>query len=113
MSIKGETIILYDSTVTGKDDFNRDITELSPVNVKNVVIGHPTSDDITSEINLSGKTIAYVLAIPADDDHVWENRVVEFWGHKWKTVGVPMRFMNGFMGPDFPWNAKVKVEAYE
>lgn len=113
MRISGEPIILYEQSVTGKDDFNRDIVTEIPITIDNVVIGQPTTDDITSEINLSGKTIAYVLAIPADDDHTWENRTVEFWGKKWKTIGVPMKYMDGFMGSDFPWNAKVKVEKYE
>lgn len=113
MSIKGESIILYDQSVTGKDDFNRNIVSETPTTINNVVIGHPTTDDITSEINLSGKTIAYILAIPAGDTHIWENRTVEFWGKKWKTIGTPMKFMDGFMGKNFPWNAKVKVEAYE
>lgn len=112
MSISGEPIILYEQTVTGKDDFNRDIVTEEAITINNVVIGHPTTDDITSEINLSGKTIAYVLAIPADDTHTWENRIVKFYGRKWKTVGIPVQFKEGFMGAKFPWNKKVKVEAY-
>ena len=110
--IKGRTITLYEKTVTGKDDFNRDIVTEEPVTIDNVVIGHPSTDDITSEINLSGKTIAYVLAIPADDTHTWENRVVEFYGRKWKTIGIPTQYMDGFMGSKFPWTKKVRVESY-
>ncbi len=112
MSISGETIILYEQNTTGKDDFNRDITEEIPVTIENVVIGRPTTDDITSEINLSGKTIAYILAIPANDMHTWENATVEFYGRRWRTIGIPMQFKEGFMGAHFPWNKKVKVEAY-
>lgn len=113
MIIKGEPIILYEQTVTGRDDFNREVIEPVPVTIDNVVIGRPTTDDITSEINLSGKTIAYILAIPADDSHTWENRTVEFYGKRWRTVGIPMQFKEGFMGSNFPWNKKVRVEAYE
>ena len=46
MSISGETIILYEQNTTGKDDFNRDITEEIPVTIENVVIGRPTTDDM-------------------------------------------------------------------
>ena len=113
MTIKGISIILYTRTKTGTDDFNRPIYLESQVQVDNVVVGQPTSDDITSEINLSGKTISYTLAIPADDTHDWENAVVEFFGKKWRTVGIPQQFMDGFMGADFPWNKKVRVERYE
>lgn len=113
MIIKGVQIILYDETVTGQDDFNRDIVTETAVKIDNVVIGKPTTDDINTEINLSGKIISYVLAIPADDTHKWENRVVEFYGQKWRTVGAPVQFMDGFMGSKFPWNKKIKVEAYE
>lgn len=112
MNISGEDIILYVKTTTGKDDFNRDVVTETPVTVGNVVIGHPTADDITSEINLSGKIIAYTLAIPAGDTHIWEGATVEFYGRKWKTIGIPGQFKEGFMGKNFPWNKQVKVEAY-
>ena len=108
-----QPVILYDQEITETDGFNREIVKETAVTINGVVIGHPTTDDITSEINLSGKTIAYVLAIPADDTHVWENRTVEFYGRKWRTIGAPTKFMDGFMGADFHWNAKVRVEAYE
>lgn len=113
MTIKGIPITLYERTQTGKDGFNRPIYEETAIIIDNVVVGQPTTDDITTEINLSGKTIAYVLAIPADDIHVWENTTVEFYDQKWRTVGIPQQYMDGFMGADFPWNKKVKVERYE
>ena len=113
MEIKGIPIILNELVVTGVDDFNREIIEESPVTIENVVIGQPTSDDILNEVNLSGKTISYMLAIPADDDHNWENTTVEFYGKKWRTVGAPIKYMDGFMGAKFPWNKKIKVTAYE
>ncbi len=113
MEIKGIPIILNEKVVTGVDGFNREIVEENPVTIENVVIGQPTSDDVLNEVNLSGKTISYVLAIPAGDAHDWENTTVEFYGRKWKTVGAPMQFMDGFMGKDFPWNKKVKVTTYE
>lgn len=113
MTIKGIQVILYQKTQTGVDDFNRPIYEETAVPVDNVVVGQPSSDDITSEINLSGKTISYVLALPADDENDWENAIVEFYDQKWRTIGIPQKYMDGFMGANFPWNKKVKVERYE
>lgn len=113
MTIKGTSVILYETTVTGKDSFNRDIEEEKATTIENVVIGQPASEDVISEINVSGKRIAYTLAIPADDTHDWINKTVEFYGRKWRTIGIPTQYMVGFMGKSFPWNKQVKVEAYE
>lgn len=113
MSIRGIPIILYEETVTGQDDFGRDIVETVATEIPNVVIGQPSSEDVLTEVNISGKQIVYNLALPADDNHDWVNKVVEFYGHKWRTIGIPDQFMDGFMGATFPWNKRIRVEAYE
>lgn len=113
MGIEGISITLYTETVTGYDDFNREIVETKAVTVDNVVIGQPSSEDITSEINVSGKRAVYNLAIPKDDQNDWTNKVVEFYGKKWRTIGVPTQFMDGYMGESWPWNKQIKVEEYE
>lgn len=114
MAIVGIPITLYEKTIVGKDEFNRDITEETPVVIENVVIGQPSSEDILSEINLSGKRIAYRLAIPRGDEHVWEDSTVEFYGRKWKVVGIPVQYIEAYYTPkEMPWNKKVSVEAYE
>lgn len=113
MTIKGIQITLYETAVTGQDSFNRDIEEETAVTIDNVVVGQPSSEDVISEINVSGKHIAYTLAIPAGDEHDWTNKTVEFYGRKWRTIGIPTQYMAGFMGKNFPWNKQVKVEAYE
>lgn len=118
MMIKGQSVTLYEKTVTGKDDFNHDIyTETSSV-IDNVVIGQPSSDDVIAEMSLSGKRIAYQLAIPKQDAHTWENNVVEFYGRKWRVVGIPTQYKDDnasfdVMGSNWPWNKQVKVECYE
>lgn len=114
MAIVGMTITLYEKSITGKDEFNRDITEEVPVEINNVVVGQPSSEDILSEINLSGKRIAYRLAIPRDDDHNWENATVEFFGKKWRTIGIPTQYIDSFFDKNvMPWNKQISVEAYE
>ena len=111
--IKGIPVTLYETKITGQDDFGRDIEEETAVTIDNVVIGQPSSEDVISEISLSGKRIAYNLALPADDTHDWTNKTVEFYGKKWRTIGIPDQYIDGFMGKSFPWNKRVKVEAYE
>jgi hypothetical protein len=111
--IRGIQIILNEPTVTGTDDFNRDEITPVPVTIDNVVVGQPSSEDVFNEMNLSGKRVAYNLCIPAGDTHNWKDAVVEFYGKKFRTIGEPTQYMDGFMGKDFPWNKQIKVEAYE
>ena len=107
------SITLYEKTLSGKDPFNHDIYTETATVIDNVVIGQPKSDDNLSEVNLSGKEIAYVLSIPEGDTHDWENVTVEFYGRKWRTVGIPMQYTDGFFPPgEMPWNKKVKVESF-
>ncbi len=117
MSIKGIPVTLYETTITGQDDFGRDIVEEKAVVIDNVVVGslvgQQGSDDVVSETSLNGRHAAYNLALPADDSHEWENKCVEFYGRRWKVVGVPTKFIDGFMGQSWPWNKQVRVEAYE
>lgn len=79
--------------------------------VENVLVGEPSAEDVVNEINLSGKRIAYVLAIPKGDTHIWENTEVEFWGMTFKTVGIPTQGIDDNI--PLEWNKKVKVERYE
>ena len=107
----GESIILYNKRQVGVDAFNRPIYEDVAETVDNVLIGEPNSEDVINELNLSGKRLAYTLAIPKGDAHEWEDRVVEFWGEKYKTFGKPTRGIDHLI--PLAWNAKVKVERYE
>ena len=109
--IKGESVVLYEKTLTGYDAANRPVYTETPVTVENVLIGEPSTEDVTSEYNLSGKRIAYVLGIPKGDTHQWTDRTVEFWNMKFRTVGVPTQGIDSLIPLD--WNKKVKVTAYE
>lgn len=109
--IRGIPVTLYERTQTGIDAANRPIYEETPVTVENVLVGAPTSDDVVNEFNLSGRRIAYTLGIPKGDSHNWNDVTVEFWGHKFRTVGVPTQGIEENIPLD--WNMKVQVEAYE
>lgn len=110
--IKGTEVVLHVREPTGERDAgNRPIYTEKTVAVENVLIGAPSSEDVINEYNLSGKRIVYTLAIPKGDTHDWTNAVVEFWGMKFRTVGVPIQGIEENIPLD--WNKKVQVEAYE
>ena len=108
--MRGVTITLYDKVQIGIDDFNRPVYEDIPRNIENVLIGEPTTDQVIDELNLSGKRLAYTLAIPKGDTHEWTDRKVEFFGEVFRTFGKPTQGIDHLIPLD--WNKKVKVERY-
>ncbi len=109
--MRGITITLHNRTQTGIDDFNHPIYSESSEDVENVLIGEPSTDDITNELSLSGKRLAYTLAIPKGDTHNWKDATVEFFGERFRTFGEPTQGIDHLI--PLQWNKKVKVERYE
>ena len=58
---------LYERTQTGEDDFGAAVYSETPVTVHNVLVGEPETADLVNELQLYGKRLAYVLAIPKGD----------------------------------------------
>lgn len=108
--MRGISITLYTTTQTGTDEFNRPIYAETPVTVENVLIGEPSTDDVVAEINMTGKRLAYTLAIPKGDTHDWTDKTVEFFGERFKTIGEPTQGIDHLI--PLSWNKKVKVERY-
>lgn len=108
--IKGITVVLYDRIQTGVDDFNHPIYREEPVSVDNVLVTPVNTSAITGDVQMEGKRAEYELCIPKKNTNVWENRVVEFYGHKWKTIGIPQKWIEENVPLD--WNKKVLVERY-
>ena len=108
--MRGISIILYDRVQTGTDAFNAPVFAETPVTVDNILIGEPNTVDVINELQLSGKRLAYTLGIPKGDTHEWEDRVVEFYGKKFKTFGEVTQGIEHLVPT--PWNAQVKVERY-
>lgn len=109
--IKGIKIQLIKQTKTGEDDFGAEIFEDETIEVDNVLVGEPTSDDITNSINLYGKRISYVLAIPKGDTNVWTDTKVilpEPFKGIYSTVGEPTAGIEENI--PLQWNKKVRVE---
>lgn len=110
--IKGTAVVLHVRTPTGERDAgNRPVYMDDTVIVENVLIGAPSTEDIENEVNLSGRRIVYTLGIPKGDTHDWTNTTVEFWGQRFRTVGVPAQGIEENIPLD--WNKKVQVTAYE
>lgn len=76
--------------------------------VSNVLVGNPASSG-TAELPDSGGTLEnYTLAIPKGDTHNWINRTVEFFGKKFRTVGIPLQGIEENI-PLF-WHKQVNVQ---
>ena len=108
--LHGITIQLYERTETGTDAFNRPVYTETAVNVDNVLIGEPSTQEIVDTLNLTGKKLAYTLAIPKGDTHDWIDVSVSFWGEKFRTIGEPTQGIEAMIPLD--WNKKVRVERY-
>lgn len=109
--LHGVTITLFERTQSGTDPFNRPVYTETAVPVENVLIGEPSTQDIVDVLNLTGKKLAYTLAIPKGDAHEWTNRTVEFFGERFRTIGEPTQGIEALI--PLEWNRKVKVERYE
>ena len=109
--IKGIDIILYEKSETGTDEFNRPTYEETAVTVSNVLVAPTTDEEVLNELNLTGRKAVYTLGIPKGDTHTWEDSTVEFFGHKWRTIGIPVEGIEAMI--PLSWHKKVKVERYE
>ena len=108
--LQGTSVTLFQEVKVGTDPFGAPIYEENPVEVENVLIGEPSTEDIINELNISGKRLAYTLAIPKGDTHEWKDRTVEFWGEKFRTIGFPETGIQENI--PLRWGQNVKVERY-
>ena len=108
--IKGITVILMDKVEDGTDGFGKRLFKEKPIEIQNVLVSPTSTDDVTNELNLTGKKAVYDLAIPKGDTHDWINKEVRFFGKIWRTIGVPLEGIEDMIPLD--WNKKVTVEYY-
>lgn len=108
--IRGTKITLLDRVETGMDAFNAPVYAETPVEVDNILICPASTEDVTEDFQMYGKRAVYELHIPKEDSHIWEDRVVEFYGQKWRTFGKLLIWMES-LAPG-TWNRKIKVERY-
>lgn len=109
--IKGITVELCIRTESSRNSFNQPIYNETFVEVENVLVGQPTTDDITTSTSLYGRKAVYILGIPKEDAHDWENTKVRFFGETWQTFGMPIQGIEHLVPTE--WNKKIMVERYE
>jgi len=106
--MRGIDVILHVKTQTGVDSFNSPVYDDEKVVVHNVLVGEPSTDEVTSSISLYGKHIQYMLALPKGDEHVWTDTEVEFFGQTFRTFGDLIQGIE--TNVPTPWHKKVRVE---
>ena len=114
--MRGLTVTLYEQTENGTDPFGVSIIEETPVEVENVLVGEPTTDDIATSTALYQKVIRYMLGIPKGDAHDWVDKKVSWtdaYGitHVCKTFGFPITGVEANIPGK--WHMKVRCEDYE
>lgn len=109
--LKGIPVTLVDKVETGEDDFGHPIFEDKKIVVENVLVAPTSTQDVLNKLSITGKKAVYTIAIPKGDTNNWENREVEFFGRKWRTIGLPEEGIESMI--PLQWNRKVMVEVYE
>lgn len=115
--MRGVTVTLYERTETGRvDPFGAPIWDETPVDVENVLIGEPSSDDITTATDLYGKRIRWTLGIPKGDAHEWRDSRIDWtdaYGttHRMRSFGFPATGIEALVPTR--WHKKVMVEEIE
>ena len=109
--IKGITVRLTTKEQVGEDAFGAPIVKTVTADIGNVLVSPTSSQDNVSNMQLYGKMAAYTLAIPKGDTHNWQDATVEFFGAKWRTMGIPTKGIEELI--PLNWNTKVQVERYE
>lgn len=109
--LHGITVTLYNREETGRDALNNPIYGLVASEVDNVLIGSPSSSDITSSIDLDGKRIDYVLGIPKGDENTWTDALVSFFGGYYETLGEPIAGHQDLI--PLSWGQNVKVARFD
>lgn len=108
--IKGITVYLCEKEQTGTDGLNRPIYQETETPVDNVLVGEPSTDDVTSSVNLYGKKVVYTLCIPKGDTHDWADTRVRIRGAMYRTIGFPVEWIEENVPGS--WNKKVMVERH-
>ena len=112
--MRGITVTLTKKTQTSTDPFGQPVYSETTENVADVLVGEPSTDDITNAITMYGKKIAYTLAIPKGDAHSWEDTTVSLpapFEGIYHTIGYPTAGIEANI--PLRWNKKVHLERIE
>lgn len=108
--IKGMTVQLVVEEVTGQDPFGASIVSEEIVDVEDVLVGQPSTDDVLNAIQMYGKRIEYVLGIPKGDTHNWTDAIVIINGERYRTIAFPQTGIQENI--PLRWGQNVRVERY-
>jgi hypothetical protein len=108
--MKGTTVQLVVKTQSGTDPFGAPIYTEELVDVPDVLVGSPTTDDVTDSLNLYGKKIEYMLGIPKGNTNNWTDTDVIIWGNRYRTFGYPITGEQANI--PLRWGQNVRVERY-
>lgn len=108
--MKGITVQLAVRTQTGTDIFGQPEYTDEMVNVDDVLVGEPTTEEINDALTVFGKRVQYRMAIPKGDTHDWEDTSVilpEPFAGIYRTVG----YATAGIEANIPlrWNKKVLI----
>lgn len=108
--MKGTTVQIVQLTQTGTDPFGAAIYSEELVDVADVLVGQPSTEDVTNALQMYGKRIAYTLGIPKGDTHNWTDAEVVIWGGRYRTIGYPITGESENI--PLRWGQNVHVERY-
>lgn len=111
MLIHGITVLLHQKTETDRDELNQPVYTDAVIEVDNVLVAPSTETEVNETVNLTGRKAVYTLGIPKGDTHEWTDTIVEFFGQKFRTIGMPIGGIEDMIPLD--WNYKVRCEVYE
>ena len=111
VKMHGIPITLIDKQAVSTDPFGSPVVKDVEILVDNVLVAPATTEDVTTQMSLTGKKISYTLGIPKGDNNDWENKEVRFFDKRWRTVGIPLEGIEAMI--PLEWNKKVMVERYE
>ena len=106
--IKGIPVVLINKVKTGVDGFNRPTYTEQRITVNNVLVSPAESEDVISQLNLTGRKAVYTLGIPKGDTNVWEDQDVEFFGERFHVFTIQTKGIESMI--PLEWNGKVMVE---
>lgn len=108
--MKGISVILHEKVQVGVDALNNPVYEKIGVTVDDVLVGKPSTDDITNTLNMYGKNLDYVLGLPKGDTHDWTDAEVEFFGKKFRVFGDVIEGIEANVPTR--WHKQVRVQWY-
>ncbi len=108
--IKTVTIQLQVKTLQETDILNHLIYATEWIDVPGVLIGEPSSDEITNSFNMYGKQITAMLAIPKGDTNNWEDTLIKFNDVTYRTIGAPIEGIEANV--PLSWHRKVRLVKY-